>query len=167
MKRTAAIGVLLVAVFVLTVGLVFLCAAIRNSSRFPLAAVLLSVGGAGVVWGGLMLNRLRALSPENVSDRIVGLAKAGREGEVTVAQAVAELGAPTQAVVAALNLLERRGEAYRDRVAERDVYDFPGLKLSLVRRRCPYCGREFSVKKAVYKCPYCGGDLRLQRELSE
>ena len=44
------------------------------------------------------------------------------------------------------------------------TYVFRGLKPSLVERRCPCCGAESSVKKAVYRCPNCGGDLRLERE---
>jgi hypothetical protein len=79
------------------------------------------------------------------------------------------LGVPDEAAVAALNLLERRGQAHRERVGDdaREVYVFPGLKPSLVERRCPYCGAEFSVKKAVYKCPNCGGDLRLEKTTTD
>ncbi|NLE44291.1 MAG: hypothetical protein GX620_06185 [Chloroflexi bacterium] len=164
MNRTGAIVVLVLSVILLTVGLLFLCAATRDSARFPLALVLLAAGGAGVVWSALSLRRLRDLSPENLSDRITELAKAGGNGEVTLSEVVAQLGVPDDAAVAALNLLERQGQAHRDRVGERDVYVFPGLKPVLVRRRCPYCGSEFSVKTAVYKCPHCGGDLTLKRE---
>jgi len=164
MKRTAAIIVLLAAVLFLTVGLVFLCAAVRDTGRLPLALILLAIGGAGTIWSGVTLRRLRDLAPENLSDRITELARAGGEGEVAIVEIVADLGVPDEAAVAALNLLERRGEAHRDRVGEKDVYVFPGLQPSLVKRRCPYCGSEFSVKHAVYKCPHCGGDLRLQKE---
>ena len=38
------------------------------------------------------------------------------------------------------------------------------LKPTLVKRRCPYCGTEFSVKQALNKCPHCGGDLKLERD---
>jgi hypothetical protein len=133
--------------------------------RLLVAAPLLLVGGGLAVWSGLTLRRLRDLDPENLSDRITQLARTG-DAEVTLAQVVAELGVPDETAVAALNLLERRGQARRERVGDdaREVYVFPGLKPGLVQRRCPYCGAEFSVKKAVYKCPNCGGDLRLERE---
>ena len=164
MKRTVAIVVLLIGALLLAAGLVFLCAAINEPSRLLLAALLLVAGGGMAAWSGITLRRLRELDPENLSDRITELAKASGNGEVTLAQVVADLTVPDEAAVAAFNLLERRGQAHRDRVGERDVYVFPGLRPSKVMRRCPYCGREFSVKTPVYTCPHCGGDLRLERE---
>jgi hypothetical protein len=96
-------------------------------------------------------------------DRITQLARAS-DAEITLSQVIAELGVPDEAAIAALNLLERRGQCYREHQGEREVYVFPGLKPSKVSRRCPYCGGEFSVKTPVYKCPHCGGDLKLARE---
>ena len=164
MKRTTAIIVLVVSVAFFAGGLMFLCAAISEPSRLLLAALLLVIGGGLAAWGGITLRRLRELDAENLSDRITELAKAGGNGEVTLAEAVAELRVPDEAAVAAFNLLERRGTAHRDRHGEQDVYVFPGLQPSKMMRRCPYCGAEFSVKHAVYRCPHCGGDLRLQKE---
>jgi hypothetical protein len=164
MKRTAAIIVLLVSALFLAAGLLFLCAAMREPSRLLLAALLLVIGAAGAAWSAVSLRRLRELDPEKVSDRITALAKASGNGEVTLSEVVADLGVPNEVAIAAFNLLERRGEAHRDRVGERDIYVFPGLQPSKVMRRCPYCGGEFSVKTPVYKCPHCGGDLRLVRE---
>jgi len=71
---------------------------------------------------------------------------------------------PDEAAIAALNLLENRGQCTRERREEREFYVFPGLKSSKVSRRCPYCGGEFSVKTPVYQCPHCGGNLKLERE---
>ena len=124
---------------------------------------LIGVGLAA--WGGLSLRRLRDLAPENLGDRITQLARKGN-GEVTLSQIVAELLVPGEAAIAALNLLERRGQAHREHAGEdaREVYVFPGLKPHLVQRKCPYCGTEFSVKKALSKCPHCGGDLTLKLE---
>ena len=164
MNRSAAIAVIVIAAVLLTVGLLFLCAATRQPSRLLLAGALLVVGGGMAAWGGLTLRRLRDLDPENLSDRITGLARAGGNAEVTLSEAVAELGVPDEAAVAAFNLLENRGQCYREQREEREFYVFPGLMPSKVTRRCPYCGGEFSVKTPVYKCPHCGGDLRLERE---
>jgi hypothetical protein len=173
MNRILAIIAIVVSTLFLMAGLVSLCAAISFVGLEPVGLLLraavggmaLVVGAGLAVWGGLTLRRLHDLDPENLSDRITQLARRD-DAEVTLAQAVAELGVPDEAAVAALNLLERRGQACREHVAEdaREVYVFPGLRPSLVERRCPYCGAEFSVKKAVYKCPNCGGDLRLERE---
>ena len=164
MKRTLALVALLISVVLLCVGLLFLCAATRQPSRLFLAAALLIVGGGLAVWSGLTLRRLRELDPENLSDRITQLARAGGNPEVTLSQVVAELEVPDEAALVALSLLERRGQCHREFRRERQFYVFPGLKPSMVKRRCPYCGSEFSVKMPVYKCPHCGGDLRLERQ---
>jgi hypothetical protein len=173
MKKTLAIIAIVVSTLFLMGGLVSLCSAISFVGLEPVGLLLrVAVGGIALVvgtglavWGGLTLRRLRDLDPENLSDRITQLARKGN-AEVTLAQVVAELGVPDEKAIAALNLLERRGQCHREHVGDgaREVYVFPGLKPSLVERRCPYCGAEFSVKKAVYKCPNCGGDLRLERE---
>jgi sulfur carrier protein ThiS len=165
MNRTLAIIAIVIAAVLLALGMIFLCAATQEPVRLLIAAPLLLVGTGLAVWGGLTLRRLRDLDPENLSDRITQLARTG-DAEVTLAQVVAELGVPDETVIAALNLLERRGQAHREHVGDdaREVYVFPGLKPSMVERRCPYCGAEFSVKKATYKCPNCGGDLRLERD---
>ncbi|HET89693.1 MAG TPA: hypothetical protein ENN99_02995 [Chloroflexi bacterium] len=163
MNRTVAIVALLIAVVLLALGLLFLCAATREPSRLLLSGALLIVGGGLAAWGGVTLRRLRDLDPEHLSDRITGLARAG-DAEVTLPQVVAELNVPDGAAIAALNLLERKGTAHRERRGEREFYVFPGLEPSKVSRVCPYCGGEFSVKTPVYKCPHCGGDLKVQRE---
>ena len=166
MRRTLAIIAIVIAAGLLALGMLFLCAATQEPVRLLIVAPLLLVGAGLAIGGGLTLRRLRDLDPENLSDRITQLARAEGNAEVTLAQVVAELGVPDEAAVAALNLLERRGQCHREHAGDdaREVYVFPGLKPSLVERRCPYCGAEFSVKKAVYKCPNCGGDLRLERE---
>ena len=163
-RWTMAIVALVIGAALLTFGLLFLCAATREPSRLVLAAVLLIIGGGLAVWGGLTLRRLRELDPENLSDRITELARVGGNAEVTLSQVVAELGVPDEAALAALALLENRAQCYRERREEREFYLFPGLRESMVRRRCPYCGSEFSVKTPLYRCPNCGGDLSLERE---
>jgi hypothetical protein len=163
MKRTIAIVTIFVAAGLLALGLVFLCAAVRQPSKLLISVALLIVGGGLAAWSGLTLRRIRELAADTLDDRITQLARAS-DAEITLSQVVAELGVPDEAAFAALNLLERRGQCYREHRDEREVYVFPGLKPSKVSRRCPYCGGEFSVKTPVYKCPHCGGDLKLERE---
>jgi hypothetical protein len=165
MSRTLAIVAIGIAAAMLALGMVFVCAATREPTRLFIAALLTLVGAGLAVWGGLTLRHLRDLDPENLSDRITRLARQG-DGEVTLSQVVAELKVADEAAIAGLNLLERRGQAHRERVGEdaREVYVFPGLRPHLLQRKCPYCGTEFSVKKALNKCPHCGGDLKLERE---
>ena len=162
-RRSLAIVGLLISAVLLALGVLFLCAATRDPSRLLLAGALLVVGGGLAAWSGLTLRRMRELDPENLSDRITELARTGGSAEVTLSQVVAELGVPDEAALAALALLENRAQCYRERREEREFYLFPGLRPSTVRRRCPYCGTEFSVKTPVYRCPNCGGDLQLER----
>jgi len=164
MKRNAAVVVLVISIVLLTGGLLFLCAASRQPTRLLLAIALLVIGGGLAAWSGLTLRRLRALDPEHLSDRITALARAGGQAEVTLSQVVAELGAPNEAALAALGLLESRGQCHHEHREGRDFYVFPGLKETKVVRRCAYCGSEFSVKTALHKCPNCSGELELVRE---
>ena len=163
MSRTTAIIVLVIAALFLAGSLAFLCMGTVEASWFLIAAVLLALGGALAVWGGLALRRLGETGPKRVAARITELAEASGQGEVTLSEAVAELNVPHDAALAAFNLLERQSRCHREYRNEKEVYVFPELQPSVVKRKCPYCGAEFSVKKAVHRCPHCGGDLRLER----
>jgi hypothetical protein len=164
MSRTTAIIVLAIAAVLLAGALGFLCMATVEASWLPVAAVLLAVGTGLGIWGGLGLRRLGQTNPKRVAALITELAEASGHGEVTLSEAVAELGVPHDAAVAAFNLLERQAQCHREYRDEKEIYVFPGLKPSLIKRRCPYCGTEFSVRTPVHRCPHCGGDLRLERE---
>ena len=164
MKRTILIGAFAVSVVLLALGLVFLCAATREPGRLPLSVILLAIGGGVAAWSALTWRRDQQLEPERLADSIIDLARTRGEAEVSLAQIVSELNVPTDAAQRALGVLERRGEAQRERGPDRDLYVFPGLMEVKVVRRCAYCGSEFSVKKPLHKCPNCGGELKLVRE---
>ncbi len=141
-------------------GLIFLCAAVDNLARMPIALALLVVGAGLAAWAGTRLRRARRLSAGVLDDLIVGLA--GRhDAEVTLAQVVDELRVPDEAARAALARLEANGLSYQERREGRTVYVFPGLKESKVVRRCVYCGNEYSVREPLHKCPNCGGRLEI------
>ncbi len=164
MKRTILIAAFVVAVVLLAVGLLFLCAATREPGRLPLSVILIVIGGGVAAWSALTWRREQQLEPERLADSIIDLARASGGAEVSLAQIVAELNVPTDAAQRALGVLERRGESQRERGPDKDLYVFPGLKEVKVVRRCAYCGSEFSVKKPLHKCPNCGGELELMRE---
>lgn len=164
MKRTAALVALAISAVSLAGGLLFLCAASRQPTRLFLAIALLAIGGGLAGWSGFTLRRLRELAPEHLSDRITALARAGGHAEVTLSQVVAELRVPDEAAMAALALLEGRGQCHREGREGREFYVFPGLKETKVVRRCAHCGSEFSVKTPLHKCPNCGGELELARQ---
>jgi hypothetical protein len=163
MKRITAIVVLLISVLLLGGGLLFLCAAIRQPARLILAFSLLVIGGVLAAWSGLALRRLWELGPEHLSDRITVLARTGGHAEVTLSQIVGELRVPDEAAMAALALLESRGQCRAEHREGQELYVFPGLKTIKVVRRCAYCGNEFSVKTPLHECPDCGGQLELVR----
>jgi membrane protein implicated in regulation of membrane protease activity len=154
------IAAFLMGVLFLAGGLIFLCAAVQNPARWPVAIVLLLLGVALDVWAGARFGRARQLAPEVLDDRITELAD--RSGaEVTVAQVVSDLKVPDEAARAALARLEGNGLCYQDRREDKTVYLFPGLKESKVVRRCVYCGNEYSVREPLHKCPNCGGQLEI------
>jgi hypothetical protein len=164
MNRTVSIVILGISVLVLAVGILFLCAAAQQPGRLLLAVILLVLGGGLAAWSGMNLRRLRELDPEELSDQITVLADRNPEGEVTLAQVVAELKVPDESAQAALQLLEDKGIAkyeYRD---GKRVYTFPGLKDEKLVRKCVFCGTTYSVREPVHTCPNCGGDVQLVRE---
>jgi hypothetical protein len=146
----------------LTGGLIFLCAAVKNSARFPLALVLLILGGGLIAWAGIRWRRARQLAPDVLDDRITNLADR-YDAEITVAQVVSALDVPDDAARAALARLETEGLCHQEQREGRTLYIFPGLRESKVVRRCAYCGNEYSVREPLHKCPNCGGPLEIAK----
>lgn len=144
----------------LTGGLIFLCAAVDNAARLPIALALLLIGGGLVAWASLRLRRAQQLSPDTLDDRITSLA-AAHDAELTLAQVISALDAPDDAARAALARLEADGMCYQERREGRTLYVFPGLKEQKVARRCAYCGNQYSVREPLHKCPNCGGNLEI------
>ncbi len=164
MKRPILIVALAVAVVLLVVGLIFLCAATRQPGRLPLSLILLLIGGGLAAWSAVTWRRQQQLEPDRLADSIIVLVRARGSAEVTLAEVVAELNVPTEAAQRAFGVLQGRGECRRERRADKDFYVFPGLMERKVVRRCAYCGSEFSVKTPLHQCPNCGGQLELVRE---
>jgi hypothetical protein len=154
------VAAFLVGVVFLAGGLIFLCAAVQNSARWPVALVLLVIGGGLAAWAGTRWRRARELAPDVLDDRITGLADR-YDAEITVAQIVSELKVPDEAARLALARLESNGICHPERREGKTVYLFPGLKESKVVRRCVYCGNEYSVREPLHKCPNCGGQLEI------
>lgn len=147
-------------VLFLTGGLIFLCAAVENAIRLPIASVLLLIGGGLVAWASLRLRRAQQLSPDTLDDRITNLA-AAHDAELTLAQVISALDVPNDAARAALAHLEAEGLCHQERREGRIIYVFPGFKKKKVTRRCSYCGNEYSVREPLHKCPNCGGNLEI------
>jgi hypothetical protein len=154
------IAAFLLGIVLLAGGLIFLCAATQNAARFPIAAILLILGGGLAGWAGVRWRRARRLAPDALDDEITGLA-AANDAEVTVPLVVSELGVPDDAARVALSRLQDNGICRPERRGDRTVYVFPGLRESKVVRRCTYCGNEYSVREPLNKCPNCGGTLEI------
>lgn len=165
-NRFTSMGVIIAAfvigVLFLAGGLIFLCAATQKATRFPLALVLLLIGGGLVAWAGMRWRRAKELAPDVLDDRIVALADR-YDAEITLAQVVGELNVPDDAARAALARLEGEGLCRPEHREDRRVYVFPGLQEHKVVRRCAYCGSEYSVREPLHKCPNCGGQLEIVR----
>jgi hypothetical protein len=144
----------------LALGLIFLCAAVDNPARIPVAAALLIVGAGVAMLTAWRWRQARRLAPDILDTAIADLA-ASSDAEVTVAQVVSGLDVPENAARAALARLEAQGLTHPERRDERTVYVFPGLQESKVVRRCTYCGNEYSVREPLHKCPNCGGTLEI------
>ncbi|MCL7455139.1 MAG: hypothetical protein M8467_19045 [Anaerolineae bacterium] len=158
--RGLIVAAFLAGVVLLAGGLIFLCAAVDNAARLPVALVLFLLGGVLVAWAGVLVARAGQLSPEVLDDRITSLADA-QDAEVTLPQVVSALNVPDDAARAALARLEAKGLCHQERRGDRTIYVFPGLKESKVLRRCSYCGNEYSVREPLHKCPNCGGTLEI------
>jgi uncharacterized membrane protein YidH (DUF202 family)/DNA-directed RNA polymerase subunit RPC12/RpoP len=154
------VGGFIVGALCLAGGLIFLCAAVQNAARFPIALVLLVMGGGLAAWAGIRWQRARRLSPDVLDERITDLA-AAHDAETTLAQVISALNVPDNAARAALVRLEASGLCHQERREDRMVYIFPGLTESKVVRRCSYCGNEYSVREPLHKCPNCGGNLKI------
>ena len=164
MNRSASLALFILSVMLLSLGLIFLCAAAQQPGRLLLAGALLLGGALLAAISGNTLRRLRALDPEHLSDRITGLARRAGKGEVTLSQIVAEFNVSDEAAQAALDLLASRSQARREARENLVVYVFPGLKLRRKIRRCSYCGSEYPVKDPIKVCPKCGGKVELREE---
>ena len=167
MTKTTSLVILIASGLLLGLGLLFLCASAaapdKAAIRILLAVALVGLGAGGAVWSGRTYRRLGDIEPARLADRILDLVRRLPNPELTTAEAVSELGAPGEAVRAALELLQGRGEARLEQREERLVYVFPNLKEGKVVRRCVHCGTEFPVKQSLSRCPNCGGKIDLQR----
>jgi hypothetical protein len=141
-------------------GLIFMCAAVQNAGRFPLALVLMVLGGGVAIWAGTRLRKARQLSPDVVDGRIIDLATE-YDAELTLSLIVGDLDLPREVARASLARLEANGLCLSESREGRTVYAFPGLKDSKVVRRCTYCGSEYSVREPLHKCSNCGGSLEI------
>ena len=158
--RALTIGSFLLGVLFLAGGLIFLCAAVNNAARFPLALVLLLVGAGLAAWAGMRWRKARQLAPDILEARIIDLA-AANDAEISLSRVMGDLDAPDELARAAMARLEAKGLCQQDRRDDKTIYVFPGLKDSKVVRRCAYCGNQYSVREALHKCPNCGGTLEI------
>lgn len=156
------IGAFLLGVLLLAGGLIFLCAAVQNAARFPLALVLLVAGGGLAAWAGMRWRKARQLTPDVLDDRIIDLA-AANDAELGLSRVMGALDIPDDVARAALTRLEANGLCHQEHREGKTIYVFPGLQDSKVVRRCAYCGNEYSVREALHKCPNCGGNLEIAK----
>ncbi len=162
MRKVLAVLALLASIALLSLGLLFLIAAMAKPERLLVAAALLVAGALPLLWGLRTWRRQAEIAPEALATGTVALAKR-LGGEVTVAQVQVEFHIPASQALAVLERLRGAGQAQAEERSGRVVYVLPGLQASLVTRRCPYCGAIFPVREALRKCPNCGATLELDK----
>jgi hypothetical protein len=162
MKRLWAIIEVLLSIPFLTLGLLFLIAAISAPSRALVALFLIAIGVVLAVSGLKQLRRLADISPEALKTEAVELARR-LGGELTVSQFRAEYRIPEEKAIDILEELVTRGTCKKEARAERVVYVFTELQPSLAEKVCPYCGTKLAVRSALRKCPNCGAQLEISK----
>lgn len=159
-SQVLTLALLLAGVVFLAGGLIFMCAAVDNLARLPIALALLLAGGGLSAWAGVRWRRARALLPDALGDRITSLA-ATYDGELSLAQVMSALKVPDEAARAALARLESAGLCRQEYREGKSLYVFAGLQERKVVRRCTYCGSKYSVREPLQKCSNCGGQLEI------
>lgn len=162
MRKTLAVIALIVAIPLLTIGLLYLIVAMVTPNRLLVAAGFLAAGALPLGWGLLTLRRLAEISPDALSSGTAALARR-LGGEVTVAHVQAEFRIPAALALETLEKLHASGQAQPEQREGRVVYVLRGLQASLITRRCPYCGSQFPVREALRKCPNCGALLEIEK----
>mgnify|MGYP005852604929 FL=1 len=162
MKKVAAILAIVASVPLLTLGILFLVAAVSRPERFLVAAILLAAGSGLLAAGITIMRRAAETAPEALANGAIALARRSG-GEVTAEQLQAEYRISLTQAQEVLAGLQARGQATPEQRSGRVVYVVAGLQPSLVVRRCPHCGSTFPVRQALYKCPHCGGDLDIAK----
>jgi hypothetical protein len=163
MNRLLYLVVFVVSALLLALGLLFLCASSVSAGRAPLAIVLLILGAGGAAWSAFAYRHWAARQPGTLASRITELASQNH-GEIAVAQVMAALNLPRDAVAAGLDRLVSDGQCHPEAREGGTVYIFPTLQQHKVVRKCAYCGNTFPVKEPLEKCPNCGGKLEMVKE---
>jgi hypothetical protein len=158
MRRAAALFSILIAVFMILLGLLFLAGSAGQLRRVVIGVAGLGLGGVLAGTGVATLKRLEKESPEYIRAEVMALAKR-RNGEISHEDLAATLGrrlAFSEPVMAAL-LTE--GVCTRQAAEGSIFYTFPELQPRLMILRCAYCSTEFELVKGLDKCPNCAGPI--------
>ena len=164
MKRLPAILAALASIPCITFGLVFLIAAATGSatSRLLVGLVLIAIGTVLLVAAIRRLRRMADIRPDVLKTGAVELARR-LGGELTVAQLRAEYRISHDLATDVMEELVSEGTATREEREQRAVYVISGLRPSLAKKACPYCGTELPMRSDLRKCPNCGGQLEITK----
>jgi hypothetical protein len=155
----AAVLILIGAVL-LFIGLAFLIAATKQPGRLLPALAMLGCGGALVIWSATKIRALGAAAPENVHARVCELA-ATSGGELTVAEAMGNLGITEGVARQTLRHLTSGGTCRQEVRGSTEYFIFAGLKQAIKVKKCAYCGTVYPVATPGRQCAGCGGQLEV------
>jgi len=146
-KRSSAILLIIVAIVLITFGLIFLMGS-QGKGTIILTGMALLAGGILLVgWAVNRLRRLAQLDPDQLATDAVELAQR-LGGEVTVAQVQAELDVSGKLAAQVLEKLRSEGACYVEHREDRTMFVFKSLMPSKATKLCPYCGADGSGRRS-------------------
>jgi hypothetical protein len=154
---------IVIAIVLITFGLIFLMGSSGKGTTILTGLALLAAGITMVTWGVRRLRRLAQLDPDQLSTDVIELAKQ-LGGEVTVAQVQAEYDVPMSLAAHVLERLRSQEACDVEHREDRTVYVFKSLMASKAIKRCAYCGAEYAIRDARRECPNCGGRLEIVKK---
>jgi len=165
MKRFIGYVLTAFAVVLFLLGLIFLIASEGQSSRLVSGIILVIFASGTAFLGGSLLKKAFDLSPEQVKNAILALAKENN-GYLTKESINAVLG-PYPEVDMSIEAMVLDGSAVLDSSSLRAVYVFPDFLHEIVEKYCSYCDTRYPLRDPIQKCTQCGGDIVLKKSRIE
>ncbi len=161
MRKVIGYIIILIAVLFFLMGLIFIIASGGSSSRLVPGIILIISGSLLGFLGGSILKTGFDLSPSQVINSILSLAKINN-GYLKKEAIIAELGTYPQVEKAMEKMLIDR-TAVLDTSGQRPTYIFPDFLHEIVVKYCSYCNTEYPLRDPIQKCSQCGGSITLKK----
>ncbi len=148
---------IVIAVFFMGFGFLFLIASAGDPSRLNIAAVSGFIGASLIYFSLSAIRHIDYNSPSNLGPLIIKIA-GKNNGYFSAREVMARLGITFASFDAAVKSMLSEGLAVEEMLAEGMVYKVV-TAAAAAKRKCEFCGSEFNVRDTVTKCPGCGGNV--------